>query len=282
MVAPVHASPICATSIKTMNSDQYKQDFADQGFFIVRQGFSDQDVQEMRARLEDIVAGRFAREGRRFQADTNSGRYEDVDKVETGYRGPNVAYRKIADLEYDEVFLTKLQSDWIRRICSEFLGPVNSIMRVTMMDKPARGGTPLPWHQDVSLHWPTSVQPELALWFCLDPATAATGTLEVISGSHRHGVIGRGHILPDELESEYAPADRVVTVETEPGDCLFFHAALLHRSGVNVSDAPRRAINAILMPGHSMHTKRNKPYPVLFGSGELLPHSVSKLLKIES
>jgi len=265
-----------------MNCERYAQDLAEVGYFIVHQGFSLNDILEMRARLDDIVKGKFAKNGRRFQVDTDSGSYEDVGKVAMGYRGSNVAYRKVADLEYDDLFLSKLQSQWIREICAQFLGPMTSVMRVTMMDKPAKGGTPLPWHQDVSLDWPTLVQPELGIWFSLDVASVASGSLQIIPGSHQHGVIGRGHLLPAELENQYAPDGKLVTVETKPGDVLFFHSALLHRSGVNVSDAPRRAINAILMPGHSMHTKRNKPYPVLFGSGELQPHSVAELSKIEN
>ena len=93
-----------------MSSDRYTQELAEHGYFMVRQGFTPTDMQDMKARLEDIVRGQFAKDGRRFQADTESGRYEDVEKSEMGYRGPNVAYRKIADLEYDEVFLAKLQS----------------------------------------------------------------------------------------------------------------------------------------------------------------------------
>lgn len=263
-----------------MSSDRYTQELSEQGYFMVRQGFTPKDMQDMKARLEDIVQGKFAKEGRRFQTDTESGRYEDVEKSEQGYRGPNVAYRKIADLECDDIFLDKLQSRWIRDICARFLGPVTSVMRVTMMDKPARGGTPLPWHQDVSLDWPTPVQPELAIWFSLDEATAASGSLQVIPGSHRHGVIGRGHLLPSELESQYAPDSQILTVETQPGDVLFFHAALLHRSGVNVSDASRRAVNAILIPGVAMHTRREKPYPILYGDGALRPADVAGLTSI--
>lgn len=263
-----------------MSSDRYTQELVEHGYFMVRQGFTPTDMQDMKARLEDIVRGQFAKDGRRFQADTESGRYEDVEKSEMGYRGPNVAYRKIADLEFDEVFLDKLQSRWVRDICARFLGPVTSVMRVTMMDKPATGGTPLPWHQDVSLDWPTPTQPELAIWFSLDEAMAASGSLQVIPGSHRHGVIGRGHLLPTELVSRYAPDSQIVTVEAQPGDVLFFHAALLHRSGVNVSDAPRRAVNAILMPGPAMHTGRKKPYPVLYGEGELRPADVARLTAI--
>lgn len=263
-----------------MKNDHHIQDIAKVGYFIVRNGFSQKDILEMRTRLEDIVRGKFAKVGRRFQADTESGRYEDVQKSEMGYRGPDVAYRKIADLEYDDVFLEKLQSQWIKDICAMFLGDVSSVMRVTMMDKPAMGGTPLPWHSDVSLDWPTIVQPELGLWFSVDEATEASGSMQVIPGSHRHGMIGRGHLLAMELEAQYAPSNKVVTVEMKPGDCLFFHASLLHRSGVNTSNTPRRAVNAILMPGHVMHTARQRPYPVLHGEGQLSPVDVAAMTKV--
>jgi ectoine hydroxylase-related dioxygenase (phytanoyl-CoA dioxygenase family) len=93
-------------------------------------------------------------------------------------------------------------------------------------------------------------------------------------------VINRGHLLPAELEGTYAPAENIVTAELAPGDCFFFHAALLHRSGVNQSDKPRRAINAILMPGQSIHTKRQMPYPVLFGKNQLDPVAVAALKAI--
>jgi phytanoyl-CoA hydroxylase len=155
-----------------------------------------------------------------------------------------------------------------------------SIMRVTMMDKPAQGGTPLPWHQDLSTDWPVTEQPALSIWFPLDQANAASGSLQVVRGSHKHGVIGNGHMLHPSMEPEYAPADKIVTVDMQPGDCLFFHPGLLHRSGINRTNAPRRAINAILMPGYSIHTGRLKPYPVLIGLAQLDPNEVATLTKI--
>ncbi len=266
--------------VAAMDKQDHRKDFAELGYFIVRGGFSRADITAMRERLEAIIHGEYKKDGRRFQPDTDSGKYEDLEGMEVGYRGPDVAYRKIADLEYDDVFLKQLQNPWIQNICTDLLGDVISIMRVTMMDKPAQGGTPLPWHQDVSLDWPTSIQPGAAIWFPLDVANEASGSLQIIPGSHLHGVIGRGHLLPADLEKTHAPANKILTVEMQPGDCLFFHAALLHRSGVNTSDAPRRAVNAVLIPGRGMHTKRNIPYPILFGEGQLEPAHVATLTAI--
>lgn len=263
-----------------MFSEDQAEAYARDGFFIVRNGFSAQDMADMQQRLQDIVQGKFAKDGRRFQIDPGSGDYADIGKAETGYHGPDAAYRKIADLEYDDVFLAKLQSPWIQEVCDKLMGDAVSILRVTMMDKPVEGSTPLPWHQDVSTDWPTERQPELAMWFPLDKVSAASGSLQVIPGSHRNGIIGNGHLLPAEQEAEFAPEDKIVTVEMDPGDVLFFHAAILHRSGVNSTPTPRRAVNAILLRGYTMHTRRQVPYPVLMGENQLMPAQVAEMTAI--
>lgn len=263
-----------------MDISNLMEKFQENGYFIIENGFSPDEINSMRERIEDLAAGKFKMQGRRFQVDTDSGKYEDVSSGEMTYRGPDVAYRKISDLEYDEVFLRELQSDWLKEICLNFVGDIVTILRVTMMDKPAKGGTHLPWHQDISMDWPTVKQPKFAIWFPLDDATAASGTLQVIPGSHKHGMINRGHLLPESLEAELAPKDKIIDVEIKAGSCLFFHPAILHRSGINTTISPRRAVNAILMDGPAIHTTRNKPYPVLFGDGHLRPEVVSELIEI--
>jgi phytanoyl-CoA hydroxylase len=264
----------------TMLTESQLKEYSEDGYLIIPNAFSENDIQAMRSRLEDIVAGKFKKLGRRFQAEGDSGKYEDVSHTDMQYRGSGVTYRKVSDLEYDDVFLEKLQSGWIKAICSQLIGDIVSIMRVTMMDKPAQGGTPLPWHQDLSLDWPTSCAPELTFWFPLDNATNASGSLQVVPGSHKGGVIGRGHLLAKSLEAQYAPQEKIVGVEMSPGDCLVFHPGILHRSGTNQTDLPRRAINVILLPGHALHTSRQQPYPVLLGPGQLEPNVVAALNEI--
>ena len=263
-----------------MEFKRFTSDYTKNGYFVIESAFSEIDIIEMRERLESIVSADVVLSGRRFQTDTESGLYEDVEKIELGYRGPQSRYRKISDLEYDEIFLSKLKSNWIKGLCEHFLGPQTSIMRVTMMNKPIGGGTVLPWHQDVAKHWPTSVQPELVIWFPLDHSDDQSGALQVIPHSHKHGMIADGHMLPSEVEHIYAPQSEIKTIVINPGDVLVFNPALLHRSGINHSNNQRRAINVVLMPGKVFHTRHKVYYPVLFGEDELVPNEVSKLTSI--
>jgi len=256
------------------------EDFSEKGFFIIENAFSNADILQIRERIEDIVKGNHFKAGRRFQADTDTGTYGDVNMKEMNYLGPNISYRKIAELEYDDLILSKLQQDWVSEVCAQFVGNGVSIMRTTMMDKPAHAGTPLPWHQDLSIDWPVSSAPLLTMWFPLDEATQESGSLQVIPGSHKNGVIGRGHMLEVARENEFAPDDKILNVEMMPGDCLFFHPGVLHRSGINNTSFPRRAINIILMSGNTIHTIKKRPYPILFGSDQLKPDYVACLDKI--
>lgn len=117
-----------------------------------------------------------------------------------------------------------------------------------MLKDPEVGGA-WEWHQDYGywyLHekFPT---PELISCFvAADRATRENGCLQIIRGSHRpgrieHGTTGKqtGADLRfvealrerDDMQHEY--------VEMEPGDGVFFHSNLLHRSDKNTSDHPR-------------------------------------------
>ena len=231
----------------------------------------------MKKRLDQIVNGTITCKGRRFQKETTSGKYEDISKTTIGYRGANTKYRKISDLEYDEVFLGILQSSWIRTICNYFIGETTSLMRLTMMNKPPYSGTELPWHQDVSKNWPTLIQPEMAIWFSLDPLSNLSGSLQIIPSSHKYGVIQDGHILKKEDTKKYAPFKKILTIKINVRDVLFFDSKILHRSGTNKTQFNRRAINGIFLPGLVKHTISKQNYPIIFGENELNAAEVAKI-----
>jgi phytanoyl-CoA hydroxylase len=263
-----------------MTSNSLTQDFLEKGYFVTQNSFSKKDIKNMQVRIEDIILGKFKKLGRRFQTHTDSLVYDGLPKTKMEYRGPNVVYSKISDLEYDDCFLKILQSKWMSKVLTRFLGDTISILRFGMIVKPPFGGTPIPWHQDTCLDWPTTLPPGLAIWFPLDKATSSSGTLQVIPESHKNGVIGRGHLLPKNMKKKYAPQNKILDVEINSGDCLFFHPALLHRSGINQTKTSRRALNIVLIAGNSIHTGKQLSYPMLKGSEQLEPNKVLELSSV--
>jgi len=115
-----------------------------------------------------------------------------------------------------------------------------------MIMKDARVGGAWAWHQDYGYWYQNGVlAPQLcSASIAVDRATRANGCLQVIEGSHRLGRID--HVLTGDqagadLERVQAILERLplVYVEMEPGDVLFFHCNLLHRSAENRSEYPR-------------------------------------------
>jgi ectoine hydroxylase len=130
-----------------------------------------------------------------------------------------------------------------------------------MIMKDARVGGAWTWHQDYGYWYQNGVLFPLlcSAFIAIDPATRENGCLQVIKGSHLLGRID--HVLTGDQAG--ADADRVaealkrlelVYVEMAPGDTLFFHCNLLHRSDQNRSDHPRWSMICCY------NAARNDPY----------------------
>ncbi len=115
-----------------------------------------------------------------------------------------------------------------------------------MIMKDARVGGAWAWHQDYGYWYGNGVlTPNLTSAFiAVDPATRQNGCLQVIRGSHhcgriQHQLTGEQAGADPERVAEILKRFELVYVEMDPGDVLFFHSNLLHRSDQNKSEHPR-------------------------------------------
>ena len=115
-----------------------------------------------------------------------------------------------------------------------------------MIMKDAKVGGAWTWHQDYGYWYQNGVlEPNLtSAYIAVDRATRENGCLQVIRGSHRlgrieHQLTGDQAGADPERVAEILERYELVYVEMEPGDVLFFHANLLHRSDQNRSEKPR-------------------------------------------
>lgn len=103
-----------------------------------------------------------------------------------------------------------------------------------------------PWHQDTH-YFNFDKGPHIGVWLALTEATLENGCLSVIPGSHRqpiqhHGPDKRPGSLLGYLEVDMGPNVDSVPMLMQPGDVLFFHGHLLHRSEDNKSRGMRAAL----------------------------------------
>lgn len=129
-----------------------------------------------------------------------------------------------------------------------------------MMLKEPRVGGAWEWHQDYGYWYANGcLYPDMAsCLIAVDCANRANGCLQVLKGSHRIGRIDHGKTRDQagaDMERVNAAIKHheLVYCEMAPGDALFFHANLLHRSDKNESDSPRWSLICCY------NTKHNDP-----------------------
>jgi ectoine hydroxylase-related dioxygenase (phytanoyl-CoA dioxygenase family) len=116
-----------------------------------------------------------------------------------------------------------------------------------LMQKEPRVGGAWEWHQDYGYWYKNEFLlpgQMISVMIAITSSTKENGCLQVINGSHKMGRVEHGK------NGEQAGASQryvdlalktmpLVYVELEPGDALFFHSNLLHRSDANLSEKSR-------------------------------------------
>jgi hypothetical protein len=161
----------------------------------------------------------------------------------------------------DSIYGMFARCERIVRSCEKLLGGEVYHYHSKMILKDARVGGAWTWHQDYGYWYQNGVlQPLLtSVFIAVDPCTRENGCLQVIRGSHHCGRVN--HVLTgDQAGADRERVDEIlkrmelVYVEMDPGDALFFHCNLLHRSDQNQSPYPRWSMICCY------NAARNDPY----------------------
>jgi len=119
-----------------------------------------------------------------------------------------------------------------------------------LMQKEPKVGGAWEWHQDYGYWYKNQFMfPDqlVSVMVALTPANKQNGCIQVIKGSHKLGRVNHG-FAGEQVGADMTMVDNalktmeLVYVEIEPGDALFFHSNILHRSEANNSDDPRWSI----------------------------------------
>jgi phytanoyl-CoA hydroxylase len=116
-----------------------------------------------------------------------------------------------------------------------------------LMQKEPKVGGAWEWHQDYGYWYKNEfLYPDqmMSVMIAITEANKQNGCLQVIKGSHKMGRIEHGFAGEQVGASQHyvdlaLKTMELVYVEIQPGDALFFHSNLLHRSEANLSDKPR-------------------------------------------
>ena len=248
-------------------NDQQWSEYQRQGYLRLGSVLDAAEIAALQRRIDAIMLGEIRYPSLQYQLDTG-GAYEDLPDPDARGAGATLKYRKLQGLEADPLVLGVIDRPLFGDICSRHYGEHASIsiFRAMLMNKPASQGTHLPWHQDGGDVWKLDRDPLVTTWIALDRATRLNGCVEVIPGTHRLGLLTTsGSTLRPEDVERYCPEEAIEYLEIEAGECLLLHNWLVHRSGVNRTDTPRRALSACYMDARTVSTLTGNGFPIVFG-----------------
>lgn len=208
--------------------DELTDQFRDDGYVFVRKLFDD-------AEMEGLLAS--AKTDQRLVAEAYS--RKDAEGAETRLALNN-------ELAEESLYAAIARSERVAGTMETLLADEVYHYHHKMMLKEPRVGGAWEWHQDYGYWYRFGcLYPDMgSCLIAVDRATRANGCLQVLRGSHGIGRIDHvpiGQQVGADPERVGAAKERheLVYCEMEPGDALFFHANLLHRSEKNTSDDPR-------------------------------------------
>jgi hypothetical protein len=247
-------------------SEQQWWEYQQSGYLRLGAILDASELTALQRRMDEIMLGQVSYPALRYQLDTG-GAYEDLPDALPRGPEPTLAYRKVQGLEAEPLVLEVLRRPVFREICDRHYGKHAriSIFRAMMMNKPAGKGTYLPWHQDGGDVWKLDRDPLVTIWIALDAARRTNGCVQVVPGTHRLGLLSQnGSTLSPEDAQRHCPEHAITYLEVEPGEALLLHNWLVHRSEINPTSAPRRALTACYMDARTRSTLTGDHFPMVF------------------
>lgn len=156
---------------------------------------------------------------------------------------------------------------------SQVFGPDLMVWNAGLFIKEAHSSSVVSWHQDLT-YWGLDDADETTCWVALSPATAQSGCMKFVPGSHKKqlvphidtfaedNLLTRGQEIAVEVDERDA-----VQAELMPGQASLHHGHLFHASGPNTTE-DRRIGLAIRVIKPSMRQQSGHPSLVTLINGE--------------
>lgn len=242
-------------------TDRDVQKYREQGYLIVHNLLSPQEVADAKQALSDLIAARRnAKYELMFEAAVR-GRVEQLDP-----EARERAVRKVfqfhgADARLDAIIYSKTMLSLIDR-----LGATSPKLFQSMALLKGPDGREKPWHQDHA-YFNTPVQNRLVgVWIALDPATADNGCMRLIPGKHHEPFLHFQRRDWQICDTDIRQVrDRRVAAVLQPGGALFFDSLLPHGTPTNVTNQRRRALQFHYAPSDA-GTLTTEQRLAIFGS----------------
>ncbi|HLK59530.1 MAG TPA: phytanoyl-CoA dioxygenase family protein [Chthonomonadaceae bacterium] len=237
--------------------------YHEDGFLVVRRGFSLEEITGARDALLDLIAGKVPTFAHiEFEAAAQA----ILPTLTLEQRQD--AVRKLMHFgDVDPRLHAIAEHPGLLRVVSRLLEAVPVRFQDMALLKPPKLGREKPWHQDHAYFDMPLGTRIVGVWIALDPATLENGCMHLLRGGHRAGP--RLHFQRRDwqiCDTEMAGRGSVA-VPLEPGGLLFFDGLLPHGTPHNHSPHRRRALQFHYAPEGVGNVAKEERLAVFGGEG---------------
>jgi hypothetical protein len=209
-----------------MLTKQQIEEFHRDGFLLVRAMYSPQEMQQISTWTDDI-----------------SGAAETPGKTmmyfETSAKDDSRILSRIENfVPYHEGFGELITRNRMLQAVNDLFGEPSVLFKDKVNFK-LPGADGFKEHQDVQAGWDDYASLHITAMVAIDETNEANGSLEVIAGMHKQGVLGKMWSPLTDEDTANVPYE---SVHCQPGDAVFFDSFAPHRSQPNQTDQARRVL----------------------------------------
>jgi ectoine hydroxylase-related dioxygenase (phytanoyl-CoA dioxygenase family) len=207
-------------------SDGQIERFHRNGFLVVRGMYSQQEVEAISQWTEEVAA-----------APEVPGKYMMYFE-ESQEDATRILCRIENFVPYHEGFSSLITKRRMQLAVSELFGEPAVLFKDKINFK-LPGGDGFREHQDAQAGWDDYADLHITAMIAVDETNAENGSLEMIAGMHRRGLLGPKWAPLTDGDTKHTP---YVAVHCQPGDAVFFDSFAPHRSHPNHTGKARRVL----------------------------------------
>jgi ectoine hydroxylase-related dioxygenase (phytanoyl-CoA dioxygenase family) len=197
--------------------DQYIEELTINGFSVIENLLSEEELVIARKKLDDVYAKQ-----------VNEFSEKELDSIQE----LNLARMPFA---YDEYFLKIATNEKLVHVIQKFLGNYFVLhLQNGIINMPKQGHHQHSWHRDLPYQDFVISRPlAISCLFCLDNFDASTGGTIVLPHTHK----------VDQMPSQQYIDKFATQITAKAGSVILFDSMVFHKAGYNTSDQIRRGLN---------------------------------------
>ena len=209
-----------------MLTDEQIEQFHRDGFLVVRGMYSPDEVADIGAWTDEVanypeVPGKYMM-------------YFEKSRVDES----RILCRIENFVPYHQGFSKLITARRMQQAVSDLFGE-EAVLFKDKINFKLPGGDGFKEHQDVQAGWDEFADLHITAMIAIDETNEANGSLEMIAGMHKQGVLGSMWAPLTDEDTHHVGYE---PVHCQPGDAVFFDSYAPHRSKPNRTDKARRVL----------------------------------------